>query len=91
MEHYFFHIVTRHHKIVDGNGQVLSSLSAAHEHALGLMHRTMISLDLAPKERWLIDVTNSNNHSELVVLFPCRRRFVIRHGGVPLLLGWWRQ
>ena len=67
---YFFHMATRDKKVHDSVGKHLSSLGAAHEHALHLICSTMRYVDAPRAERWMIEVCSPPDNTALVVLFP---------------------
>ncbi len=70
MTQYFFHMATRDKKLLDSVGKHLSSLNAAHEHALHLINRTMKYVETPCNERWMIEVCSGAGSIALVVLFP---------------------
>ena len=70
MTRYFFHMATREKKVHDSVGKQFSSLGAAHEHAVNLIHSTMRYVDAPHAERWMIEVCSPPDHTALVVLFP---------------------
>ena len=71
---YFFHMSTRDRKVQDDVGKRCPSLSAAHEHALGLIRSTTRYVDTPRDERWMVEV-GSTTGTQLVVLFPVSDRW----------------
>ena len=67
---YFFHMATREKRVHDSVGKHLSSLGAAHEHALYLICSTIRYVDAPRTERWMIEVCSPPDNTALVVLFP---------------------
>ena len=76
MPKFFFHMATKGHQVTDKIGCTLDSLSDAHTHAIGLIHRSCAHLEPKDTEGWMINVADASGRGLLIVLFP--RRFPSR-------------
>ena len=70
MPRYFFHMASKEAQLVDSKGREMAYLAAAHECALGLIHKTMHYLPAEDSKGWMVKVANTEGHVDLVVLFP---------------------
>jgi prepilin-type processing-associated H-X9-DG protein len=70
MQRYFFHLVSRDHRVLDHLGREMESLCDAYEFALRLFRKSGAYLAPEDFEGWRINVAKVDGHVELVVLFP---------------------
>ena len=70
MAKFFFHMANGREQLDDENGKELRDLSAAHEHALHLIHRAMSCLTAGQTNGWMIKVATATGRVPLTVLFP---------------------
>jgi hypothetical protein len=69
MTRFFFNLATQGTTISDSKGREFADLAAAHRHAMQLVYK-MVLLDGTDWEGWYIRITDPENRSLLVVLFP---------------------
>ena len=69
MNRFFFHFWSKDDIVRDNKGHELSDLSAAHRHAMSLIHQ-IILLDDMDWRGWSIKITDADGRSMLSVLFP---------------------
>ena len=69
MTRYFFHFSSKDDTIHDSQGRELSDLSAAHRHAMALVHKVVL-MDDVDWRGWSIKIADVDNRSVLSVLFP---------------------
>jgi hypothetical protein len=75
MPRYFFHIRSEETEIADDNGKVLPSAWDAYFHAQRQIIKTLQYLDETDEEeRWSVRISNDAGETEIIVLFPFRRR-----------------
>lgn len=72
MPRYFFHMAQIGRQLSDEKGRETSSLSAAYEHALHMIHKTMSYLVAEETDGWMVNIANASGRVELTVLFPKR-------------------
>jgi hypothetical protein len=95
MPRFYFHISMMNEVFPDQEGVELADLATAHDCALRIMHRTMLS---DPEEQdwrgWMIKIADAKCRTLLTLLYPARKpirreTFGLRTGAsrVPLL-GW---
>ena len=77
---YFFHFVSADHVLKDNDGIELAGLSAAHGHALRLVHQMRVRL-LEANNDWLIEISDETGKKPLVVLPSLRLRADRRRRG----------
>jgi Domain of unknown function (DUF6894) len=70
MARYFFHMASDEHRLLDGAGREMSTLSAAYEYAIHLIDQAGAAFAPEDIEDWRINVANASGRIELVVLFP---------------------
>jgi hypothetical protein len=63
-------MATRREQLCDEKGKELRDLSAAHEHALHLIHRAMSYLAKEDTRGWMIKIATATDTAPLTVLFP---------------------
>jgi hypothetical protein len=73
MPRYLFHFVSRGGVVADQEGVELKDLTAAHQHALRLVCKTLpfFAAAAGPRE-WVIEVESYDPEARLSVLFPAR-------------------
>jgi hypothetical protein len=69
MNRFFFHFWSKDDIVRDNKGREFSDLSAAHRHAILLIHK-MILLDDMEWRGWSVKITDADDRSMLSVLFP---------------------
>lgn len=75
MPRYFFHFVHRTGWVRDGEGTELPDLGRAHAHAALLVKQATAYFEgRRDWSGWLIRITDVNDRSPLIVLFPAIRR-----------------
>jgi hypothetical protein len=75
MPRYFFHFVHRTGWVRDGEGTELPDLGRAHKHAALLIKQATAFFEgRRDWSGWLIRITDANDRSPLIVLFPAIRR-----------------
>jgi hypothetical protein len=74
MPRYFFHFVHRNGWVRDGEGTELPDLGSAHAHAALLVKQATAYFEgRRDWSGWLIRITDANDRSPLIVLFPAIR------------------
>ena len=83
MPRFYFHVSTMDDVFPDEEGVELGDLAAAHDCALRIMHRTMLS---DPEEQnwrgWMIKIADAKGRTLLTLLYPARKP--IRRGAFGL-------
>jgi hypothetical protein len=69
MDRFFFHFSHRTEIVRDGKGRELRDLSAAHRHAMALIHKALL-LDEVDWRGWSVRIADADDRSMLSVLFP---------------------
>ena len=72
MNRFFFHYSSKTETFRDDQGRDFSDLSAAHRHAMLLIHKALLH-DEVDWRGWSIRITDANDQSLLDVLFARRR------------------
>jgi hypothetical protein len=67
MPRYFFHLISEHHVVRDGQGVQLAELSAAHWYGLKLQ-RQIREYSQAQGSDWMVKVSDDNGATPLVIL-----------------------
>jgi hypothetical protein len=83
MNRFFFHFSSKDDIVRDSRGREFNDLSAAHRHAMLLIHK-MILLDDMDWRGWSVKITDADDRSMLSVLFPQASYFQSgRKSGLP--------
>jgi hypothetical protein len=69
MTRFFFHFSSKDDTVLDDQGREFGDLSAAHRHAMRLVHKA-IELGGTDWRGWSIKITDAYNRPMLSVLFP---------------------
>ena len=69
MIRFFFHFSSKDDTVHDNEGREFGDLSAAHRHAVRLIHKA-VELDDMDWRGWSINITDAHNRPVLSVLFP---------------------
>ena len=70
MQHYFFHMASKDHLLLDNLGRELHSLAAAHQYAVRLIFKSRAYMAPEDIEGWRINIADIASRVQLVVLFP---------------------
>lgn len=72
---YYFHFASKDDLVPDHEGVDLTNLSAAHRHAVRIIHQTAPFIPDGPDWRgWRIEVASERCEQILLVLFPVRSK-----------------
>ena len=69
MTRFFFHFSSKDDTVHDNEGREFADLSAAHRHAVRLIHKA-VELDDMDWRGWSINITDAHYRPMLSVLFP---------------------
>jgi hypothetical protein len=76
MARFFFHFSSKQNLVRDPNGRELEDVSAAYQHALLLMEKSIVLLSHEVDWRgWSISVSDASGRRVLSVLFPMSDRY----------------
>jgi len=82
MPRYFFHLQSDHVEVPDERGREFAGIHDAHLHAQMIVRKTEAYL-AADDGRWTVRIQNTQDQSEIIVLFPNRRPVAAKRRAAP--------